>query len=247
MRGCSIRCDATAFGRTLSTPWTPTNLRCSLGLSSAQPCSVCCACTLVSVQAPREERPKCSATLGKAESCVFVYVCVCVCVCACVCVYVCVCDSFLTAWLLGSFQRHRCSRETSDMSFYMSSYMSFYMLPYMSFYMSSDMSFYMSSYMSFYMSSYMSFYMSSYMSFYMSSYMSFYLLSYMSVSSFPSVYYSLHPNYKVCMAHAHTTQSHTHSCKHRHAQTHTHMCNTLFIFAARCCWNTRARRWVCLR
>ena len=125
--------------------------------------------------------------------------CVCVCVCVRVCVYVCVCDSFLTAWLLGSFQRHRCSRETSDMSFYMSSYMSFY------------------------------------------------LLSYMSVSSFPSVYYSLHPNYKVCMAHAHTTQSHTHSCKHRHAQTHTHMCNTLFIFAARCCWNTRARRWVCLR
>jgi len=149
--------------------------------------------------------------------------CVCACVCVRVCVYVCVCDSFLTAWLLGSFQRHRCSRETSDMSFYMSSYMSFYM------------------------SSYMSFYMSSYMSFYMSSYMSFYLLSYMSVSSFPSVYYSLHPNYKVCMAHAHTTQSHTHSCKHRHAQTHTHMCNTLFIFAARCCWNTRARRWVCLR
>jgi len=199
----------------------------------------CAARVLWSVSRLRGKSGPNAQQLWAKQKAVCLCMCVCACVCVRVCVYVCVCDSFLTAWLLGSFQRHRCSRETSDMSFYMSSYMSFYMLPYMSFYMSSDMSFYMSSYMSFYMSSYMSFYMSSYMSFY--------LLSYMSVSSFPSVYYSLHPNYKVCMAHAHTTQSHTHSCKHRHAQTHTHMCNTLFIFAARCCWNTRARRWVCLR
>ena len=159
----------------------------------------CAARVLWSVSRLRGKSGPNAQQLWAKQKAVCLCMCVCACVCVRVCVYVCVCDSFLTAWLLGSFQRHRCSRETSDMSFYMSSYMSFY------------------------------------------------LLSYMSVSSFPSVYYSLHPNYKVCMAHAHTTQSHTHSCKHRHAQTHTHMCNTLFIFAARCCWNTRARRWVCLR